>query len=607
MARILSPAPAGRDSNNSGGGGGGAASSSSSIAEAARYVPMRLSSEERSLLEVLEQTLRVSEYTDLVDVVSRRQGGEKTRRILEGILEVCHIATGLAAASGQERKFADLIRGGCSRATDGGQPLDANAALSNVDDDADNTKKKRRGGKKLSSGKKSKSKFMKSKKKNKGRHGEDQDLPVGGSWAGRKPSQNAVLFQTMFEVGRRNKVLNPSSMRTTYGKLMYLLQDAQNPTVARSLGFSLHKDLVLVGEFLEERDCTDLLYDPRLECAIQYVSDRDPTTGNRLDRAMVDAMVLGKQQKVQELAEAYGASVDAVNDNGRQGKISQDDVRRAIESLADAVAYVESNVRPVQTMLRYLEDNFDQHSHEKGFSLALTGTSRSYLNSPPRYSGSYGLSAYNTGSSEGPTLSHSHSTQWTFVWQSLRLWCKVQRNMHKLWVSADDDLLSTTSTYHLYNTGQGLNRVQNCPRVRKVMSNLLHQTQQEAGSAWVGLSVVHLGDRDVPNALIFIDKYTQIPRFLSPIVTFLQSIPELCSDERITTYVQAVFGTPEKLKLTVLADYFKHGFDGSGDDGGSCIDGRLTSSWNWTSRIAKKKYYQAFMLSGFQGFDGDFR
>jgi len=179
--------------------------------------------------------------------------------------------------------------------------------------------------------------------------------------------------------------------------------------------------------------------------------------------------------------------------------------------------------------------------------------------------------------------------------------------MHKLWVCADDDLLSTSTSYHLYNTGQGLNRVQSCPKVGRVMRSLLSQTQSEAGTGWVGLSVVHLGDRDVPNALVFIDKYTQIPRFLNPIVSFIQGLPELCQDPIMEAYVRTQFGSMQKLKMAVLCDYFKHGFDGSGDDGGSCIDGRLTSSWNWTSKIAKKPYYHAFMLSGFQGFDGDFK
>jgi len=42
-------------------------------------------------------------------------------------------------------------------------------------------------------------------------------------------------------------------------------------------------------------------------------------------------------------------------------------------------------------------------------------------------------------------------------------------------------------------------------------------------------------------------------------------------------------------------------------DAGSCIDGRLTSAWNWCSNLHKKPYFHLFKLAGFVGFDGDFK
>jgi hypothetical protein len=52
----------------------------------------------------------------------------------------------------------------------------------------------------------------------------------------------------------------------------------------------------------------------------------------------------------------------------------------------------------------------------------------------------------------------------------------------------------------LVDTGQGYQRLQQCPHVRQEMSRILHTVQSSRGvGSWVGLSVVHLGDRDVPN------------------------------------------------------------------------------------------------------------
>jgi hypothetical protein len=120
------------------------------------------------------------------------------------------------------------------------------------------------------------------------------------------------------------------------------------------------------------------------------------------------------------------------------------------------------------------------------------------------------------------------------------------------------------------------------------MSEILHRVQSRAGP-WVGLSVVHLADRDVPNgkppstftffhgvdsycstpsrllALIFIDKYTQVPRILSPIAQCIEQLPNLVEDPAFHTYVREEWGSIDGLRMQVLSDFFKHGFDGSGE------------------------------------------
>lgn len=173
--------------------------------------------------------------------------------------------------------------------------------------------------------------------------------------------------------------------------------------------------------------------------------------------------------------------------------------------------------------------------------------------------------------------------------------------MFHLWSLAEQDLLSENVPYRLRDTGQGLNRVQAAPKTSRMMHTILHKAQKSVGS-WIGSSVIHMGDHNVPNALMFIDKYTQIYRILLPICNTLQQIPGLAEKPALRSYIEDEFGSVDNLMREILSDFFRHGFDGSGADNffdaGSCIDGRLTSAWNWCSMLEKKRYFHVFLLTG---------
>lgn len=180
-------------------------------------------------------------------------------------------------------------------------------------------------------------------------------------------------------------------------------------------------------------------------------------------------------------------------------------------------------------MLKYLSKYFNPAKHDHGYSLAI-----------------------NAGR-HGHRLTHSHSTQYTYVHQSLSLWREIMNEMFLLWSMADEDLISP-SAYRLTNTGQGLQRIQPCPNISRAMHKILNHTQKKCGS-WVGSSVVHLGDKNVPNAFMFIDKYNQVARILTPIISTLDKLETLESDADVAEYVSSEFGGVEQCRKDILRKF----------------------------------------------------
>ncbi|KAI0244795.1 hypothetical protein L0F63_002406 [Massospora cicadina] len=390
----------------------------------------------------------------------------------------------------------------------------------------------------------------------------DNTDPSFGEWIKERSlaqflSDNAEFFRSLFEIGRRYKIMNPERMRSAYGKLMFMLQDSALPEVQEMLGFACVAPIKTVYRFLQERDGLDLLNH-------EYV-------------------MLATKEIIAE-----GKSPSAIQSEIKQ----KGDIRNCLYSIGDNHAYLRANRDPCDLMLKYLTTHFSTTSPaEAEFTLAIRN------------------------GRSGARLSHSHETQYHYVHQTLTLWREIFHEMFMLWYYADADLLSSTTSYRLRDTGQGLNRVQACPGVSKIAHRLLHRAQKKVGY-WVGSSVIHLGDHNVPNALVFIDKYNQVARILNPIARCLEYLDNLENrrkmrpyDQGLIRYIESTFKSIAYLRKLILADFFRGAFDGSGADNffdaGSCIDGRLTSAWNWCSLIEKKSFYPVFLMTGFVGFDGE--
>lgn len=206
---------------------GGAARPPSRPAAGARYVPLRLTYNERKYLRLVESALYVSEYTDKVrgrrrrgdpstgaprphtrfprpqvDVWSGWRGDPRTKRMHAQLKEMCAILAGMLVSANYER----------------GQRLIRNKDF----------------------------------------------------------AENAGFYRTVFELYRRYSTLNPERTRGSYGKVMFMLQDSHIGRVQELLGFDPVTPLKTVHTILEEKGALQMLDDPLLAAATMEVKVRCP-------------------------------------------------------------------------------------------------------------------------------------------------------------------------------------------------------------------------------------------------------------------------------------------------------------------------------------------
>jgi len=200
------------------------------------------------------------------------------------------------------------------------------------------------------------------------------------------------FFGRMFEIARRHKIMNPEKMRTEYGKLIYLLQDAVSPTIQPHLGFSVKGPIVTVYQFLQERNGLNLLRDGLIETATQEI------LAEKKSRTKIQNEIKRKEKAVAHLKTKY-----------RTMNLSSEDIHLCLYSICDNNSFLNSNRVPIDKVIGYLEHFFSPTKIEKGYSLSILS------------------------GKDGARLSHNHERQYYFALQSLTLWRDIVDDMFRLW------------------------------------------------------------------------------------------------------------------------------------------------------------------------------
>lgn len=159
-----------------------------------------------------------------------------------------------------------------------------------------------------------------------------------------------------------------------------------------------------------------------------------------------------------------------------------------------AYRFLNSNRRPCDEMLELLDEYFSPSavkvlSEESEDDDEDDNEDEGENGVPTSRATKHSYSLAIVSGTDGARLTHSHRRQWHFVRQSLLLWRAITHDMFRLWSLAEQDMFNSSynssqqqdgggaggggsgggAPYVLKDTGQGIQRVQPCPRTYRAM------------------------------------------------------------------------------------------------------------------------------------------
>merc|ERR1711936_68071 len=170
---------------------------------------------------------------------------------------------------------------------------------------------------------------------------------------------NAEFFSTVFEIGRRHKILNPECMRTDYGKLIHLLMDSQSPEVQRLLEFRLVKRVSTVHDLLQRRNCLRLLEHQDAVIATTAIVGNKMTGKSRSD---IQKEIKAKDKAVKRLLQQF--SNQGYGRSEADG-LSDEEIEWGLYSMGDNSSFLVFNRDPVDKMIFLLKKYFGSESRKQ--------------------------------------------------------------------------------------------------------------------------------------------------------------------------------------------------------------------------------------------------